>query len=66
MSRYPHQLSGGMKQRALVAMGTIAGGQLLLADEPTKGWTKSAEVMSSTCLTNCHELLQKKRYPCCV
>ena len=26
-----------MKQRALVAMGTIAGGQLLLADEPTKG-----------------------------
>lgn len=37
VSRYPHQLSGGMKQRALVAMGTIAGGQLLLADEPTKG-----------------------------
>lgn len=36
-SRYPHQLSGGMKQRALVAMGTVAGGQLLLADEPTKG-----------------------------
>ena len=35
--RYPHQLSGGMKQRALVAMGTVAGGQLLLADEPTKG-----------------------------
>ena len=36
-SRYPHHLSGGMKQRALVAMGTAAGGQLLLADEPTKG-----------------------------
>lgn len=34
---YPHNLSGGMKQRALVAMGTIAGGRLLLADEPTKG-----------------------------
>lgn len=35
--RYPHHLSGGMKQRALVAMGTAAGGRLLLADEPTKG-----------------------------
>lgn len=34
---YPHNLSGGMRQRALVAMGTIAGGRLLLADEPTKG-----------------------------
>lgn len=35
--QYPHRLSGGMKQRALVAMGILAGGQLLLADEPTKG-----------------------------
>lgn len=35
--RYPHQFSGGMKQRALVAMGTVAGGRMLLADEPTKG-----------------------------
>lgn len=34
---YPHNLSGGMKQRALVAMGTVAGGSMLLADEPTKG-----------------------------
>lgn len=34
---YPHHLSGGMKQRALVAMGTVAGGNMLLADEPTKG-----------------------------
>lgn len=35
--QYPHNLSGGMKQRALVAMGTIAGSSFLLADEPTKG-----------------------------
>ncbi len=35
--QYPHRLSGGMRQRVLVAMGTIAGGELLLADEPTKG-----------------------------
>lgn len=34
---YPHTLSGGMRQRALIAMGAIAGAPLLLADEPTKG-----------------------------
>ena len=34
---YPHTLSGGMKQRALIAMGAAGGAQALLADEPTKG-----------------------------
>ena len=34
---YPHTLSGGMRQRALIAMGAISGSPLLLADEPTKG-----------------------------
>lgn len=34
---HPHTFSGGMKQRALVAMGISAGAQVVLADEPTKG-----------------------------
>ena len=34
---YPHTLSGGMRQRALIAMGTAGGAKTLLADEPTKG-----------------------------
>lgn len=34
---YPHTFSGGMRQRAMVAMGIAAGARILLADEPSKG-----------------------------
>ena len=32
---YPHQLSGGMRQRAMIAQAIAAGPKLMIADEPT-------------------------------
>ncbi len=36
-NEYPHEFSGGMKQRAMIAMGLACDPALIIADEPTKG-----------------------------
>jgi peptide/nickel transport system ATP-binding protein len=57
IKKYPHELSGGMKQRVSIAMSLLLNPKILVADEPTT----SLDVMVESQIINLLKKLKKDR-----
>ncbi|MCB0061903.1 MAG: ABC transporter ATP-binding protein [Caldilineaceae bacterium] len=57
IDRYPHQLSGGMRQRAMIAMALSCRPALLIADEPTTALDVTTQAQILTLMRNLQDEL---------
>jgi len=58
LGSYPHQLSGGMRQRAMIAMSLACNPKLLIADEPTTALDVTIQAQILDLLKSLREQLQ--------
>jgi peptide/nickel transport system ATP-binding protein len=63
LAAYPHELSGGMRQRAMIALALSCGPKLLLADEPTTALDATVQMQILLLL---RELQQRDGHGCVI